>query len=102
MNKDCKIQNIKLPLEKLMLIGLIHNLMKVACRVGPDTVPDAASVPKVNVPGVGVFENCLMNSINSFELPPSLPRKQIFVSPSFFATLSECMVPQIDIRIKEN
>ena len=61
-----------------MLIGLIHNLMKVACRVGPDTVPDAASVPKVNVPGVGVFENCLMNSINSFELPPSLPRKQMY------------------------
>ena len=49
-------------------------VVKVECRVGHDTFPDAAIVPKVNSLGVDVFENCLMNSNITFKLAPSLPR----------------------------
>ena len=43
-------------------------VVKVDCRVGHDTFPDAAIVPKVNSLGVDVFENCLINRSITFEV----------------------------------
>ena len=79
------------------------------CLFGHDTFLDAASISKVNSQGVGVFEIWLMNSNIPVELGSSLPEEskfsrniRYFVTPSFFGSSSDFMVPQICKKMKEN